>query len=367
MSDTDPYAPVLPRAVREQVERANQLAREAGIANVPPAPEGSAPSAEGANDGITTEVSPPEAPVDSTAPQSEPQPESSTPPAPAEIDWEARYNTLQGKYNTELPELRNQLRGLQDMLATMNARQHNYAAPEPPSSQDIPPTVNGQRPGRISTLPIPQADVESYGQELIDASQRWAEARFAPMLQDYERRLAQIEGNSQQLYQLNAAQQVERALDGAVPNWRQINVDPDFTGWLAQLDPFSGQSRKTLITDAYGSGDAARTIAFFQAYLREQTAVSPPSPGIQPGQTGNGGMSVGPAATLPLEALAVPGRGQVAAPPASGAPGRRTWSAADIAVLYDQQRRGMWRGREAEFGALERDMITAQAEGRYRQ
>jgi hypothetical protein len=78
-------------------------------------------------------------------------------------------------------------------------------------------------------------------------------------------------------------------------------------------------------------------------------------------------MPVAPAATLPLDALAVPGRGQVAAPPASGAPGKRSWTGAEITAFYDQLRRGLWRGREAEFAAIERDMLTAQAEGRFRQ
>src|SRR5215831_13870563 len=116
MSDTDPYAPVLPRAVREQVERANALAREAGVANVPPAPEGSE-----APEDRTTEATPvtpgvtlgePEIPaefqggeVDTGAGAG-----AGAGAAPATIDWEQRYNTLQGKYNSEVPELRGELR-----------------------------------------------------------------------------------------------------------------------------------------------------------------------------------------------------------------------------------------------------------------
>src|SRR5215475_6703760 len=112
---TDPYAPVLPRAVREQVERANQLAREAGVANVPPGPEGEAPLAE-----PSPEIQP-DLPVDIPA-----QP---APPAASEINWEQRYNTLQGKYNSEVPELRGQLRSMQEMLTAMNASLHGPVIP----------------------------------------------------------------------------------------------------------------------------------------------------------------------------------------------------------------------------------------------
>ena len=44
MSDTaDSHAPYLPEAVRRASARADELAREAGVANVAPAPEGDTP------------------------------------------------------------------------------------------------------------------------------------------------------------------------------------------------------------------------------------------------------------------------------------------------------------------------------------
>jgi hypothetical protein len=367
MPPDDTYVPTLPRAVREQVARANQLARDAGIANVPddnnplPVVSSSPPveppadtpaAAEGAPAPTQPEHSPapPEAP--GQPPSAQPQPPPQPPPT---IDWEQRFNTLQGKYNTELPELRGQIRSLQEILA----RGQDHHIPPPPS--------NGQRP-TSAPVPIPQSDIDNWGPELITAAQRWAEAKFAPVLADYERRLHQVEGNTQQIAQVSLARGVEGALDQQVPNWQQININPLFIDWLAQLDPFSGRSRKELITEAYGSGNAARTIAFFQAFQREQTAVSPTTPGILPNQTGNGAMPVGPAATVPLANLAVPGRGQAAMPsPAPGASSKRNWTGAQITALYEQKRRGAWIGREAEFDALERDIIAAPLEGRIRE
>lgn len=379
MSD-DPYAPVLPRAVREQVERANQLAREAGIANVPPIAE-PAPSEDGA---VTPDVTPgsqtpPELQQATPAPDG-PLPEQTGPdgarqgtldlptasPAPSgEANWEARYNTLQGKYNSEVPNLRGELAALRE---TVNAlRQQAQYAP-PPRAELPAPAAPPQRP----SYEIPATDVENYGQDLITASQRWAEAKYAPTLADYERRLAAVEGNTRQLGQLSMTGRVEAALDGAIPNWRDLNQnDPIWDDWLNQVDVFSGRPRKQLITEAYQAGDSARTIAFFQSYLREQTAVSPPiSPGIRQSQTGNGAMPVGPTTPTPLEMLAVPGRGPVSNPSPYSAPGaqngsRRNWSGADISAFYDQVRRGLWRGREAEVFAIEQDISRSGLEGRY--
>jgi hypothetical protein len=163
------------------------------------------------------------------------------------------------------------------------------------------------------------------------------------------------------MVQLSATQRVEAALARQVPDWEVINVDPGFLTWLSQVDPFSGRSRKEMLTDAYGSGDAIRTTAFFQAYKNEHTAVRP-TPGIPPIQTG-----ASPADRLPLADLAVPGRGTTATPPAPGAPDRRIWTANEITQFYRQNREGRWQGREAEAARIEADIIAAGREGRVRQ
>jgi hypothetical protein len=344
-ADNSQFQPHIPAAVRRASQQADELAREAGVANMPPLAE---PSPE-----VTTVVA--DRPAEDRPPEE--RPEHAPAPAPTPVpepssDWEQRYNTLQGKYNTELPELRGQVRSLQELLAAMQS------APR----AELPPAIPDQPKPRVNIREIPSEDVEAYGQELINASQRWAEARFAPLLQDYERRIAAVEGGTQQMAQISAQRNVEQQLAHAVPNWEQVNTDPAFLTWLAQVDPFSGRSRKAMITEAHGAGDAARTIAFFRAYLNEHTAVSP-TPGTRLDHTD----AQASADRLPLESLAVPGRGQVAAPAASGAPEKRIWTTAQITAFYREKQRGMWRDREADADRVERDIIAASKEGRVRQ
>jgi hypothetical protein len=344
-SDTT-YAPHIPEAVRRASERADELARQAGILNVPPAPE-----EPEAGEDVTTVVEQPEGQPEGR-PEGRPGeqlqlPEIETAPVQPEVpDWEQRYNTLQGKYNNEIADLRGQLRATQELIASMQA------APRREEPRTREPTL----PQRD----VPPEDMEAYGPDLVHGVQRWSMLAVEPKLSVLEQRLERLEGTTQHQASMTATQRVESALDRAMPDWRTVNHDQGFIAWLQQVDPFSGQLRKQLIDEAYTGGDAARTIAFFQAYTHEHTTVAQP-PGTQPLQTDSS------ADRLPLAELAVPGRGATAAPPTPGAPQRRIWTGADISAFYRQKQRGNWIGREEEVARIEADIYAAQHEGRIRQ
>jgi hypothetical protein len=345
MSETN-YAPHIPDAVRRASARADELAREAGVANVRPLDEGDA--GEGVTPVVNGEEETPGQPFELTPPP-EPEPSRQQPT----VDWEQRYNTLQGKYNSEIPELRGQINSLQTMIAQMNVQPRRAEETfEQPRTRPLPPPVRE----------IPREDVDTYGQDLIEATQRWTEARLAPMIQDLERRVLSVEGGNQQLASFSMQNRVDAALARDIPDWDVINHDPNFILWLDQMDMFSGRKRKQMIDEAYNAGDAARTVAFFRAYKNEQTVVGQ-RPGIQPVQT----EVTPPADRLPLADLAVPGRGRAVSSPAPGAPEQRIWTAADVNSFYRQKQQGRWTGREAEADRIERDIIAAPMEGRFRQ
>lgn len=344
--DQSSYLAPVPEAIRRQSELADQIARDAGVLNVPPAKtttvveEGPEPAQEPAQEGAQGQAEQ----------QGEtPQPAPAAPTEPAQPDWQQRYTSLQGKYNAEVPELQAQVRSMERIIANMQQAPRQ----ETPRAAPTPPP--------FAELEIDPADKEAYGEELITKAQRWAEAKLAPRFAQIDARLASYEGRTQQIAQQSAATTVEGQLDRSLPNWREVNNDPRFLSWLGQPDPFSGLPRQQLITDAHVSGDAPRTLAFFQAFLREQTAVTP-GPGTQTAQTA---APVAPAAErLPLESLAAPGRG-AATPAAPGAPAPRIWTNASIQALYQQKIRGLWNGREADFARLEQDIHIAPAEGRF--
>jgi hypothetical protein len=90
----------------------------------------------------------------------------------------------------------------------------------------------------------------------------------------------------------------------------------------------SGCVRQQLLNQAIASSDAARVVSFFRSFLREAGAA-----------------------------------GQ--APSASQGPSRKpTYTRAQVQQIYDQHRRGAYRGLEAEWVRQDADIIAASREGR---
>jgi hypothetical protein len=324
----------IPEAVRRQSQRADELFRTAGAAAVAAPAGGPAPPAP-------TPAPAPSAPA--------PPPPPPPPPAPAGETWEQRYATLQGKYNNETTELQTRLRGtetkvasLEGLLAVMNTPAERPAAARSPAA-------------------VSPEDVEAYGDELINKSRGWARAEIEPELEQMRQQLHRLQGAQHVSLVETTRDRVNRELDAQIPNWRTVNDSPSFHQWLAQTDYFSGQARQALITDAYGKGDAPRTIAFFKAFLGEHTAeptLAPTSHTSNPGDApGNG------AGQVSLESLAAPGRGRSVAP---GAPqAKRFWTKPEITRFYDDVRRG--RVTPQQKAAVEADLQAAMAEGRIQQ
>src|SRR6478735_6296321 len=169
--DVDPNAEFhnkIPDAIRRQSERADEIARAAGVANVPPAEE---PAQEVAPEGVPSPSDP--APAPAPSPQ---------PTEPSAEDWEQRYRTLQGKYDSEVPTLRAdvtrtnaQIASLERVIGMMQE------APKAAPASEISPTV-------VHT-PEPK-DVEEYGEELIQAVGRWVQ----PYIDRLEARIAEMDG-----------------------------------------------------------------------------------------------------------------------------------------------------------------------------
>lgn len=333
------YTPSLPAAVKRQVAQAEEMSRQL-TAEIRPPPD------------------PPPAPPAPAVTQGE-QPATPAPLAqpPAE-NWEHRYRTLQGKYDAEIPTMRGQVEALQRLIASLQQAQVAPPAPAP-------------APATTTTV-VPPEDVEAYGEELINASRRWAAAEFTPLIEHLRREVAELKtGVTQRVQQVetrSAHQTVMDALD-ADPQlgntWRAVNDDPAFIAWLNQADLISGQPRVRLLADAYNSGNAVRTAAFFRAYVAEQTALNPPSP---PTHTPPAPPTVAPAGTgrPTLEDLAAPGRAAGAAAPAGAPPERRVWTHAAITAFYRDLTNGVYRSRPVEARRLEEDILAAAREGRLR-
>lgn len=355
---------VLPEAVRRQIRRADELAREATAeaqAREAAARGESPPTVEG-------QPSQEQPPREQTHPREQQfqreqtqQPQQPQPPQQQEPSqqpqqpqrtaeyWEQRFNTLQGKYDKEVPTLQARLRAAEAQVSQLHntvAHLNMARAAEPP-----PAPAGGQNTA------VSAEDVESYGQEFIDKVRAWSGASANNEIASLKHEVERLRGQTQSATARMTAAQVETALDGQVPGWRETNDDPLFLDWLNNADPFSGQIRLAMLNEAYTKGDVSRTANFFLAFKREQTATS--SAGSQQAHTPSQG-----AGTVPLADLAAPGRGR---PVSAGAsPEKRIWTHAQIAAFYRDAAAGRYAANEDLRKRLESDIFAAGSEGRIR-
>jgi hypothetical protein len=326
----------IPDQVRRQAARAEELRRELAGEDAP---------AEEAAANSTTTV------VEEAQPQQEAEVERQ-PEQQAQPEWEQRYRTLQGKYDAEVGAMRGQISSMERLLATM---QHPAPQQAPAPSPSAPVQFN-------------EADVELYGEDLLEAASRAAEAkleaRYGKTIQNLQQHVQQLSGRQEE-------DRVFRELDSdpeLAGRWRDLNTDPRFIEWLQAVDEMAGVSRNTMLQHAYQNGDAMRTGRFFKKFMAEHTAPPPtamaPQTADSPTRYTNGGYGNGAAAGgLRLEDMAAPGRA-AGSGAGNGAPSPRLWSRPDITAFYRARTMGKFKGREAEAERLEADLLKAGDEGR---
>ena len=112
---------------------------------------------------------------------------------------------------------------------------------------------------------LTQDDVDNYGPELINVTQRAALQAVAPDLQQIQQANAQL--------QQRLANEQRRRLDDqiarAVPNYQEIDKDPRWHRWLLGTDNLSGRIRQHLLNDAIAAGDSHRVKSFFDGFQGE--------------------------------------------------------------------------------------------------
>lgn len=295
------------------------------------------------------------------APQPAPQPPPEDPavrqafdPNVAAQDYYHRYISMQGRWRNATEQLE-RMQGELSALGNELVRTQQMLANQPP-----PPHTNGHAPPPPITSLVTPADEQQFGSEVIDLARRVARETLAP-------ELASLRGENEQLrsqVQRTGKQGVFAVLDERVPNWRQINVAPEFKRWLSLPDVYSTEVRQRLLDAAVVAADAPRVVAFFTGFLREAAQGQPSQP--QPAPLPAEPPPAHRQPPLSLETLAAPGRARPAPGEQPTAVDKPVYTRAQISKFYGDVRRGLYAGREAEKSAIERDIFAAQTEGRVR-
>jgi hypothetical protein len=359
MSDTPvPLPPQsnLPPAIRKQVADANALIAQlnAKPGEIPAGTEfQTMPGSETPGTmptGQQTRWQP--APPSATAqPQGHPDPATQQPPraaapppppaAATEIEpWEARYRTLQGKYDAEVRMTREILASQQATMDKLIQDRQSAVAPPPAPPQD---------PAEfLRSLGVTDKELEDYG-EVLPIMARMAQNMIKPTAAKLERELQKTKeaaGTVAKAQMQSGQQSLLATLQSRVPDWAAINEDQNFLAWLDQVDLFSGTSRRVSLEAAFQNLDTARVVGIFEKFVQEDSVRrSTSGPTIDP-QT--------------LIAPGVPRGGAAEAP--GGAAGKRILSESEIKDFYSRVRRRQVSAEQ--YAAFSAEIAAATAEGR---
>ena len=113
-------------------------------------------------------------PTDQSAspPPSQPTPDDD----PNSETWRSRYETLNGKFNAEVPRLHEQLREVNERSKALEAKVAAAANPPPP-----PPKL------------VTEEEIREYSPEYFDMHRRAAREDFMPLLEQRDREIATLQ------------------------------------------------------------------------------------------------------------------------------------------------------------------------------
>lgn len=305
-----------PRAVQEAEDRANRLQEEL-IANKQLAASGQTPP-----DDVTPAAS--ETPPAETPPaqaSETPAPANGSQSTPPSEDWEHRFKVLQGKYNSEVPRFATENKDLKSRLEQLEIEMTQLKATPPE------PLVK-------------QEEIDEYGEGLIDVARRIAREELATKQGEIDALKAQIQSLTTATTN-TAKNDFFKSLNAIVPEWEQINADPNFLAWLDEVDELTGETKQSLLSKAEQARDASRVGKFFTSFKKTSASWAANSQSA-------------------LEQQVVPPTNKAPDTP----PSKKVWTRGEIAEFYDRMRRGAV--SDADAIAIEADITAASIEGRIR-
>ena len=252
----------LPRQVRQKIEEVEALEKQLNGNNDAEPPE--EPTVE-------PEEPPKEPPAEPEKPKTakvedvKGDGEPSKPADDADV-WKQKYRTLQGMYDKEVPTLHSQVKELKAQLDTLKA--------------DKAQAVEQAKAARKQL--VTDEDVQTFGEDLIEVQRKVArevsaefEDRLEAMQAENAKLREALEGTTGEVRQSSFKAELLRL----VPDFEQVDSDPDWVKWLDSVDPILRAPRRTVAQQAYASGDA-QAVAHYVNLFRQQQApavVEPPA------------------------------------------------------------------------------------------
>lgn len=316
----------LPKQVEAQIKELEEIEKQLTKAAEPeaqPAPE--EPKAEEAQP--TKEAAP------EPAPKPEVKPDKPAEPSAEDVTWQQKYRTLKGMYDAEVPRLHAELKELKAQVDKLRQA--------PPAPQEPPPKA--AEPVKLVT----DADVEAFGQDLIEVQRKVAREVAA----EFRQELDELKGENAKLReQLTATgtqvieASFEQRLHRLVPDFDAVNADPKWIEWLNEIDPLLRGPRKNVAQQAFNTGDVEGVAHYVKLFKESMTPVATSDTAQE------------------LERQIQPSRSAASAPTPS--PKGRIYTNADIQRMFKTAVDLGAKGRHEEARKLEAEIDAAYTEGR---
>ena len=256
-------------------------------------------------------------------------------PKPAEAkvegtaeEWKQRYDTLQGKYNAEVPQLHGTANALRIQLQEALTRIQTLEADKAKGAGG-PDNGKGTGAGEEEVVdPSLKAFKEEYP-DIFDAVKKMVQPKAPEVPKPAE---VKVDPATPPAAATEARQTMLYTLGRDIPDWKEVNKDPEFIKSLEAFDPKAGMTKLQALNQAFNANDSATVIGFFRDYKAAKAAAPVIDANAKLGPDGK---------PLTAEELAL-------APPKGGRPpggpqgDQIAVTPQDLAKFYDQARRGLW-------------------------
>jgi len=261
----------IPRQVREQALRAENLLKPGSSEPVPQPPQDPpAPAAAAPVPSFTVE-------------------ELLTAPSPeknASRDyWHQRANVIEGIRRREKLTADQRAEALQGQIQKLEQKllEAKNAAPVAQPVLDVKKEFTPE-------------DIELFGEErcmvMLRERQRAVQEASAQIESKFRAELDAQKAKNDDKAQQEANERHQKFLDaltGFVPTWQVVNKDPQWLEWLAQDDPQTGIPRQQLLNEHQRRGNARNVANLFDAFFKSLGSVPTPPPAAVPVADGAGG------------------------------------------------------------------------------
>jgi hypothetical protein len=244
----------LPKQVEAQLKELEKIEQQlAQSQNTPPAPDPQP----------AVDPKPAEPPVDPTPAPADPKPAEPKPtptePTVAEETWQQKYKTLKGMYDAEVPRLHADLRELKALVESLRTTAETKPVePAKPATQ---------------TKLVTDADVEAFGQDLIEVQRKVARevaAEFREELDALKAENADLRKQVGDTGTKTAEMTFDTRLHRLVPDFDAVNTDPAWIEWLNEVDPMLRGPRKLAAQNAFATGDAEGVAHYVKLFKESQ-------------------------------------------------------------------------------------------------